>query len=359
VISLLDRYKGCLLGLAVGDALGTTIEFKPRGTFEPINDMIGGGVFNLEAGQWTDDTSMALCLADSLIQKNKFDAFDQMQRYVKWWRYGYLSSTGRCFDIGNTVKQALIKFEKTKKPYSGSQDPMSAGNGSLMRLAAIPLFFFFEPNELIENAADSSKTTHGSAEAVDACRYYSSLIVGALAGLLKKELLGKSYQWVGQILGNIKNQPKIKEIASGAYKRKPSQKIKGTGYVIDCLEAALWAFHKTESFEQGVLLAANLGNDADTTAAVYGQLAGAYYGIQGIPQQWLKKLAYKDLIESYSARLYEGALKNALMQPRAKPLPGYKYSKADQSVLSKEMLKADALIGRLYFNIAQLLNTVQ
>ena len=107
LITTISRYRGSLLGLAVGDALGTTLEFKSPGTFTPITDMVGGGPFNLEPGEWTDDTSMALCLAESLIEKEKFDPIDQMQRYLKWDREGYLSSNGKCFDIGMTVRNVL------------------------------------------------------------------------------------------------------------------------------------------------------------------------------------------------------------------------------------------------------------
>ena len=103
----MERFRGCLLGLAAGDAVGTTVEFKPRGSFEPVIDMVGGGPFQLQPGQWTDDTSMALCLAYSLVETGRFDADDQMQRYVRWWREGYLSRTGVCFDIGNTIASAL------------------------------------------------------------------------------------------------------------------------------------------------------------------------------------------------------------------------------------------------------------
>ncbi len=176
----LDRYRGCLLGLAAGDALGTTLEFQPPGTFEPINDMAGGGPFGLQPGQWTDDTSMALCLATSLIEREDFDPTDQMQRYVRWWREGYLSSTGRCFDIGNTVRDALAHFERDGDPYAGSTDPNAAGNGSLMRLAPVPMRYTGEPHESIAFAAASSRTTHGARAAVDACRYFAGLLVGAL-----------------------------------------------------------------------------------------------------------------------------------------------------------------------------------
>ncbi len=118
----IERYRGSLLGLAVGDALGTTLEFKAPGTFKPIKDIVGGGPFHLKPGQWTDDTSMALCLAESLIEKNGFDPVDQLERYVRWYRQGHLSSTGKCFDIGGTVRSALSRFERTHEPYCGSTD---------------------------------------------------------------------------------------------------------------------------------------------------------------------------------------------------------------------------------------------
>lgn len=346
-MQLIERYKGCLLGLAIGDALGVAVEFSPPGTFEPVTDMTGGGCFGLKAGQWTDDTSLALCLAESLIEKNQFDAVDQMERYVKWWRHGHLSVTGKCFDIGNTTRTALAQFEKIGNPYCGSTTSMSAGNGSLMRLAAIPLFDFFEPHRLLEHAADSSRTTHGAIEVLDACRYYSILIVGALAGLPKKVLLKKYDCFAVPIVGHVEYQPNIQQIVSGSYQRKHPPKIKGTGYVVDCLEAALWAFYNSETFEQGVLLAVNLGDDADTTAAVYGQLAGAYYGIEGIPQRWLENLAEKGLIGSYASKLYEQALERALQTPEANLL----VPQADDRVLSKKTVTADSLVGAIYSNL--------
>src|SRR5438128_1276381 len=183
-----SRYRGCLLGLAIGDALGTTLEFRPPGSFTPIEDIVGGGPFKLRPGEWTDDTSMALCLATSLIERGGFDAVDQLDRYVRWWRKGYLSSTGRCFDIGNTVRDALLRFERTWEPFCGSTDPHTAGNGSLMRLAPVVLFFAGNPRLAIEMAADSSRTTHAAEEAVDACRYMAALLVGAIRGATREDL---------------------------------------------------------------------------------------------------------------------------------------------------------------------------
>jgi ADP-ribosyl-[dinitrogen reductase] hydrolase len=303
----IERYRGSLLGLAAADALGTTLEFRAPGSFRPISDMIGGGPFGLQAGQWTDDTSMALCLAESLIECRGFDPADQMRRYVRWYREGYLSSTGRCFDIGGTVRSALLRFERTGDPYSGSTDPHSAGNGSLMRLAPVPLFCAANPEQAIERAADSSRTTHGTRTAVDACRYFAGLIVGAVQGESKELLLSSRYCPVAGYWERRPLCPEIDGIAGGSFKRKEPPEIRGTGYVVQCLEAALWAFQKAGSFEEGALLAVNLGDDADTTGAVYGQLAGAYHGLSGLPQAWAGRIAQARVVSDLADGLYRAA----------------------------------------------------
>lgn len=301
----IEHDRGSLLGLATGDALGTTLEFNRPGSFKPIKDMVGGGPFHLKPGQWTDDTSMALCLAESLIERKGFDPVDQLERYLRWYREGRLSSTGKCFDIGGTVRSALAKFEKTHEPYCGATDPHSAGNGSIMRLAPVPLFYAKNLLEAIEKSGESSRTTHGALTAVDACRYLGSLIVGAVNGVGKDELLSDKFS---SVPGYWEEKPlvqEISEIAAGSFKHKNPPEIKGTGFVVKSLEAALWAFYHGGSFKEGCLLAVNLGDDADTTGAVYGQLAGAFYGEEAIPESWRSKLAYRDLIESFADQLFD------------------------------------------------------
>jgi ADP-ribosylglycohydrolase len=299
----LDRYRGCLVGLAVGDALGTTLEFKAPGSFDPLTDLVGGGPFHLKPGQWTDDTSMALCLAESLIEKQGFDPVDQLQKYVRWYREGYLSSTGKCFDIGTTTSSALVHFEKTGALYCEVDDPYAAGNGSIMRLAPVPMFYSRKPKEALERSEESSRTTHGAKTCGDACRYFGALLVGALNGISKEELLFDHYcpvkgYWAKHPLGE-----EIAEIAGGSFKHKNPPQILGSGYVVKSLEAALWAFYSSHSFKEGALMAVNLGNDADTTGAVYGQIAGAYYGHEAIPGEWLNRIAHRELIESYADQL--------------------------------------------------------
>ncbi|HEU5118624.1 MAG TPA: ADP-ribosylglycohydrolase family protein, partial [Isosphaeraceae bacterium] len=294
------------LGLAAGDALGTTLEFRAPGSFEPIEDMVGAGPFGLNPGEWTDDTSMALCLAESLLERRGFDPVDQLGRFVRWYREGHLSSRGRCFDIGNTVSSALRRFEATGDPYCGSTDPYSAGNGSIMRLAPVPLFFASDPRAAIARSADSSRTTHRAPESVDACRYLAGLIVGALQGVSKSDLLSDHFSPVAGLWGEEPLCPRIAEIASGSFRREPPE-IRGTGYVVHSLEAALWAFARSTTFRDGALLAVNLGDDADTTGAVYGQLAGAFYGERAIPGEWRERLAMRGLITSMAEKLHDGA----------------------------------------------------
>ena len=300
-----DRVRGCLIGLAVGDALGTTLEFKRPGSFQPIADMVGGGPFGLRPGQWTDDTSMALCLAASLIDKGGFEPADQMRRDVRWWQTGYLSATGTCFDIGNTVASALSRFLRTGEPYSGAIDPMSAGNGSLMRLAPVPMYYANDASSAIDRSADSSRTTHGVLEAVDACRYFGGLLVGALNGVPKEALLSGRYTPVAGLWEAGPLADRIATVADGTFKYRQPPDIRGTGYVVESLEAALWAFHRSDDFREGALLAANLGDDADTTAAIYGQIAGAHYGAEGIPAGWRERLTMVTEITTMADSLYE------------------------------------------------------
>ncbi|NJD58106.1 MAG: ADP-ribosylglycohydrolase [Anaerolineales bacterium] len=303
-----SRHRGCLLGLAAGDALGTALEFKPPGSFIPISDLVGGGPFHLIAGEWTDDTSMALCLAESLIQKGGFDPVDQLERYLRWWHTGYLSSNGRFFDIGGTTSEALRRFERTSEPYPGLAARYSAGNGSLMRLAPVPMFYARQPSKALARCADASRTTHAAPQALDACRYFGMVTVGVLLGVPKESLLSPPAAWDfvdAQTLESLSRlDPEIRQVAAGSFKHKQPPEIQGSGYVVRSLEAALWAFYHSDSFQEGALLAANLGEDADTTAAIYGQLAGAYYGEEGIPLEWRSMLAMLELIIEYADKLF-------------------------------------------------------
>jgi ADP-ribosyl-[dinitrogen reductase] hydrolase len=293
-LDYLRRARGALLGLAIGDAIGTTVEFKPRGSFQPLVDMVGGGPFRLQAGQWTDDTSMALCLAASL--REGFDEGDQIRRYVRWMTEGYMSSNGRCFDIGIATRSALRRFLRTGDPLAGSTDANSSGNGCLMRLAPVPIRYSHDPELTVALSERQARTTHQTAECLASSRLFGEYLARALNAGSKEAVLAPP-QFAGALA------PKLAEIATGSFRLKADSDIRGTGYVVDSLEAALWCFWTTDSFETCVLAAANLGDDADTTAAEAGQLAGAYYGDTAIPDGWLEKLAMRDEITSLADSL--------------------------------------------------------
>lgn len=291
-----DKIKGALIGLACGDAVGTTLEFKARGSFELVTDMIGGGPFKLDAGQWTDDTSMALCLAQSLVLQKKFDPIDQMDRYCNWYKNGYMSSNGKCFDIGNTVCTALEKYIQTKNPFCGSVDENSSGNGSIMRLAPIPIFYHRDYESCIRYAGESSRTTHASAECIDSSRLFSSLIFNAFHAESKSHIFeANEYKPCCE---------KVSSIANRDFLSLKYSQITGSGYVVESLVSALWCFMNGTTFEECILLAANLGNDADTTAAICGQISGAYYGMSEIPLGWRNKITMGAEIEGLALELF-------------------------------------------------------
>ena len=241
------------------------------------------------------------------VVPGRFDATDQMQRYVRWWREGYMSSTGECFDIGVTTSGALSRFMQHGDPYAGSEDPSSAGNGSLMRLAPVPLFYASDASKAVAMAADSSRLTHAAREAIDACRYFAGLLVGALGGVDRQTLLSPLSCPVAGLWGREPLSGKIAQVAGGSFKDRNPPDIRGTGYVVEALEAALWAFDRSDGFREGALLAVNLGDDADTTGAIYGQIAGAYYGAEAIPATWRDMLAMSDEITVLADRLHDRA----------------------------------------------------
>lgn len=292
-----DRAIGTLLGLAVGDAVGTTLEFERRDDRAPrLTDMVGGGPFGLKPGEWTDDTAMALALAESLRARPTLDERDLMNRFVNWYRHGAHSCTGTCFDIGNTVRGALERFSRDGNPIAGETHAHAAGNGSLMRLAPVAVRHWHDAQSRRDVAARQSRTTHGAAEAVDACVLYADLLAEAIAGMPRSAVMRpRSEPYAGR----------IGPIAGGGWRGKPRAQVRGSGYVADALEAALWCVGRTADFRGAVLMAANLREDADTTAAIAGQLAGALYGAAGIPPAWRAAVAWRETIEALAAGLFE------------------------------------------------------
>jgi ADP-ribosyl-[dinitrogen reductase] hydrolase len=291
-----DRAIGALLGLAVGDAVGTTLEFAVRDQRPPLTDMVGGGPFRLKPGEWTDDTSMALCLADSLLACRGLDETDLIRRFVDWWQDGQNSHNGMCFDIGFTTANALMQFRQSGNPLAGSSDRRAAGNGSLMRLSPVAIRWHRSKERAVAAARKQSLTTHGAAEAVDACAYYAELIVDAISeGDAATVLSPRPFT----------GEPAIEGIAQCGWRGKRRDQISSSGYVVHTLEAALWSIGQNDNFEAAILTAANLADDADSVAAVTGQLAGAIWGASAIPQHWTARLAWHDKIRGLADALYQ------------------------------------------------------
>jgi len=299
-----DRAIGAMLGLAIGDAMGAPVEFRPRGKFTPVTGFRDGGPFKLKAGQWTDDTSMALCLATSLIECEGMNPKDQMDRYLRWVNDGYMSCVGRAVGIGQTVLKALVRYHKTQEPYQGSPNPKYAGNGCIMRLAPVPIYYHGDAEKAVLNAVDSARTTHASPQALQITAYFAGLLWGALNQVPKDELL-EPYYTPMKDLSFTDLHPDVEKVMAGDYKNHSIENLSPSGYAPESLEVALWAFYNSESFEEGLLMVVNMGGDADTIGAIYGQLAGAYYGVGGIPKNWVQELDGLEYIDDVIAQLIQ------------------------------------------------------
>lgn len=294
----LNRARGALVGLACGDALGTTLEFRQRVNGSVLHtEMTGGGAFNVKPGEWTDDTAMALCMAASLTEQKGFDPVDQLKRYVHWRQEGYQACQGRCIDIGGATSAALNRFTKNNMAFAGSTEARSSGNGGIMRLAPTVLAAA-DYTSTIALAIDSSRTTHASPDSLDAAELLGHILWQLLQGEKLHALLENLPQFISR-------DANIRRIQKGDFRYMDRAAVNSSGYTIHTLEAALWSCYHSNSFEEALIKAVNLGGDADTVGAVTGQIAGAAYGASAIPQRWLAKLAWKDKLQAYADSLIE------------------------------------------------------
>ena len=290
------------MGLAVADAVGTTNEFKVASTFKPITDMVGGGPFLLKPGQWTDDTSMALCLADSLLAKGHYDSFDVMERYQRWFSKGYRSSTDRCFDIGGQVRAALFDFEHEQRVPVTAERSNRAGNGAIMRLAPVVIagFEHREIREIVVTAGLSARETHYSVEAEAATEVFAAFLVGALLGWAPEHIINVGWASTG---------PAFDEMAARVISTDPAERAswesETSGYIVHGLRLAVHGLLDFPSFKDATLAIANMGGDSDTNAAIYGQLGGAFYGVEAIPASWRSTLHQGEEIDALARALVD------------------------------------------------------
>lgn len=305
---LRDRAAGALVGLAVGDALGATLESTERDEKPLHMEMTGGGMHRLPAGAWTDETSLALCLADSLIQRQAFVPHNVMRRFLRWWLDGENSALGYCFDIGQTTLEALGRFLRTAEAFAGSRAEETSGNGSIVRLAPVAIFRHGHRDAARNEACAQSSLTHDSALCLEACELLVTILLEALDGAAKVEVL-RPRPWIGH--------PAVSLLAGGAWKRKSRAQIRSGRYVLDTLEAALWAVENAGGFEEALVAAVNLAGDADGVGAVTGQLAGAIWGLSAIPDRWLKPLWSREAIEWRAYALLDAGASNRAYERHA------------------------------------------
>ena len=302
--TLRDRFQGALLGLAVCDALSAHTQFRKPGSFAAVGDLLGGGPFDLPRGAWTDDTAMALLLAESLLEREGFDAQDQVGRYVRWQREGYGSATGQCVGISASVARALATAQYKRQPFAGSHDPDQLDKDPLSRVAPAVMYFFADAAASVARAAEAARITAQAPMVLDCVRLFAAMLRLALAGRDKAAILRPPREsWVSP-----STRPEVLAVYEGSYSRRMPPDISGGGHVVQALEAALWAFHHGETFREGALLAANLGRDSDVVGAAYGQLAGAYHGVSAIPGIWRNSLMKQEVVMDTADRLLTHAL---------------------------------------------------
>ncbi len=305
VRQLRERFQGALQGLAVGDALAAATQFRRAGSFAPVGDLLGGGPFDLPRGAWSDDTAMALCLAESLIERSGFDAADQLARYTRWQREGYLSATGQCLGITAASARALAAAQWRGRPLSESGDPAALESESLSRVAPIVLHFFARPEEAVALAADAARLTTHSPLVLDACRLLAAMLHAALRGESRERVLAPDRAVFG---AHPLREPVAAILTRGlGAKYEPPAADGGALAVLELARACLAG---SANFREGALRAVNLGGDSDVIGAVYGQLAGAHYGLAGIPRAWRQALSQSELI----VELGDGLLRSALME---------------------------------------------
>lgn len=302
--ALRERFTGALLGLAAGDALAAATQFRRPGSFTPVGDLLGGGPFDLPRGAWTDDTAMALCVADSLLERGEFDPVDQIGRFIRWQREGYLSATGQCVGITAGVTRALGTAGWRRQRFPGSHDPAQLDPEVLTRVAPVVLHYFNDPDTAIERAADVARTTCQAPLVLDACRVLAAALHAALAGRDKAAIL----RAVRELGASGTLRPEVAAIAMGGFREALQAPARARSTTLDVLALALGTFEATGSLRDGMLQCVNRGRDSDILTATFGLLAGAHYGAAAIPAAWRASLAKRDLIVDFADRLLAGVM---------------------------------------------------
>jgi ADP-ribosylglycohydrolase len=305
---LQDRYRGLLLGLAVGEALGVPVLHRRAGSFTPVADLLGGGPYELPRGAWADLTAQSLVLAESVLQSSDFEPRDASRRLQRWQREGHLSSTGQCVGISATTARALALAHWTSQPFAGSHDPAHAEAEPMARAGVAAGWGAADAERALELAVDFARLTHQAPLALDATRYYAALLVGALGGREREALLAPDFTPVPGLWERRPLKPQVAAVAADAVRRATGARPPANARAVDALALAMWAIARHGTWRESVLAVVNLGLNASTHGALVGQLAGALYGASAIPAPWRAAIAQRELIETTAERLLAAAL---------------------------------------------------
>lgn len=300
MVDLQDRYRGVLLGLACGDALGGPVEFKSRDEIlelypEGLRDFVGGGWLSLSPGEITDDTQMTMAIARSLAENPSLDMNDVASRFLEWFH-------SEPKDVGLTTRAALqaldrgIAWDEAGEHVNGYAAGNAAGNGAIMRCAPIALRFRTDHNTLDQASRDSARITHADLRCQWAAVAINRLIVRLLNGITTANLVESTLKTI--------DDPETREALKKATLLERAQ-VRSGGFVLDTMQAAVWSLLNHTDLESTIIEAVSLGADTDTTGAVAGALAGARYGASTIPERWVSQVQYRDELTQLADRLFE------------------------------------------------------
>lgn len=285
-----EKAEGLFFGLAIGDAMGAPVEFMEPNSFKPVVGFREGGKFNLAAGEWTDDTAMALCLAEALCLTPELNSKILLDLFLKWIMEGYHTTQGKAIGIGKQTFKVLLNYRKNGDLVSPFNASKYSGNGALMRMGPIAIKYYHSLHLTQKYAEQSAATTHSSIESLQTARLFG--------GILHRLLNDSSKDDLANFIRDQKNDLNHAAMQNILALNFEAMDKSNSGYAPLSLEAAIYAFFSTHTFEEGLLHVVNQGRDSDTVGAIYGQMAGAYYGINAIPSQWVKDLKCLDILQS-------------------------------------------------------------
>ncbi len=318
----MEKMTAMLIGHAMADAIGVPVEFSKRAHLKknPVTGILEYGTYHQPAGTWSDDTSLSIAAMESISRLGKIDYADIMKNFVEWYEHDKFTANDVIFDVGNTTAQAIENFMLGITPLEcGPTNESTSGNGSLMRIFPVAAYLYLKRGnnfdaDAMQTVHNFSRITHGSYSCQMSCGVYSLIAAEIFDGQdLKKAILSginKAKNFYGNLREFEEAAQRLARIFDANFANLPEEEISSRGYVIASLESALWCLLNTDNYKDLVLKAVNLGGDTDTIGAIAGGLAGAFYGLEEIPAEWLSALKKKSYLEKIAADFYKVGERN-------------------------------------------------